>query len=120
MVTAISTLSLSDLKETFGLVRDRDDSFFQNWLSEMDELSAFERQMLDRLRGNYANIIETNPLEEVVKLVVVAPLLNLSGFYQPPFSIRAEASVVLEAADQGTTFTGRIDVLVVKSWFWSW
>lgn len=114
----ISSLSLSDLKKMFGLVRDRNDPFFNQWLSESAALSEFERQSLDRLRQNYSNIIETNPLEEVVKLVVVAPLLDLAGFYQPPFSIRAEDSTTLEVTDQGRPFTGKIDVLVVKDVFW--
>ncbi|MEM9907382.1 MAG: type I restriction endonuclease [Cyanobacteria bacterium P01_D01_bin.44] len=114
----ITTLSLSDLRQTFGLVRDRNDPFFQQWLLESDDLSEFEHQALDRLKQNYSNIIETNPLEEVVKLVVVAPLLDLAGFYQPPFSIRAEASTTLEVSDQAQTFTGKIDVLVVQNKFW--
>ena len=53
-----------------------------------------------------------------MKLVVVAPLLNLAGSYQPPFSIRAEVSTKLTAADSGQTFTGSIDVLVVKQRLW--
>ncbi|MGF1515010.1 MAG: hypothetical protein ACFB5Z_15120 [Elainellaceae cyanobacterium] len=91
----ITTLSLRDLKRSFGLVRERNDPFFEHWLSDAKGLSAFEQQALDRLRQNYTNIIETNPLEEVVKLVVVAPLLDLASFYQPPFSIRAEAPILL-------------------------
>ena len=114
----ISSPSLSELKKTFGFARDLSDPFFQQWLSESAALSEFERQSLDRLKRNYSNIIETNPLEEVVKLVVVAPLLDLAGFYQAPFSIRAEDSTTLEVTDQGQSFAGKIDVLVVKDTFW--
>jgi predicted type IV restriction endonuclease len=81
-------------------------------------LSNFEQQSLERLRSNYENIIETSPLEEVVKLVVVAPLLDLAGFYQPPFAIRTEVSTKLVAAEGNQVFTGSIDVLVVKQRFW--
>lgn len=80
----LSSLSLSDLREKFALTRDRSDPFFGQWLTDAELLSAFEQQALTRLRRNYENIIETNPLEEVVKLVVVAPLLDLAGFYQQP------------------------------------
>ncbi|WP_416666413.1 type I restriction endonuclease [Egbenema bharatensis] len=114
----ISSLSLSDLRETFGLNRDRSAPFFEEWLREVEPLTDFEQQSLDRLKRNYENIIETNPLEEVVKLVVVAPLLDLAGFYQPPFSIRTEVSTRLVVIDANQTFTGSIDVLVVKQQLW--
>ncbi|MBC7969749.1 MAG: type I restriction endonuclease subunit R [Verrucomicrobia bacterium] len=114
----ISSLSLSDLRETFALTRDRADPFFEQWLTAAEPLNDFEQQALARLKRNYENISETNPLEEVVKLVVVAPLLDLAGFYQPPFSIRAEVSTKLIATDAGQTFTGSIDVLVVKQRLW--
>lgn len=114
----ISSLSLSDLREKFALTRDRSDSFFEQWLAKVEQLSDFEQQALARLKLNYENIIETNPLEEVVKLVVIAPLLDLAGFYQPPFSIRTEVSTKLVATDAGQTFAGNIDILVVKQRLW--
>ena len=100
-----------DLREKFGLERDRTDLFFKEWLAESQELSSFEQQVLDRLRQNYRSIIETNPLEEVVKLVVVAPLLDLAGFYQPPFSIQAEAPTRLNLEDlNDTTWQSSLEV----------
>jgi predicted type IV restriction endonuclease len=114
----VSDLSLSDLKEKLGLRRDRTDSFFDNWLVSAEVLSNYEQQAIARLKNNYENIIETNPLEEVVKLVVVSPLLDLAGFYQPPFSIRAEVTTKLVAIEGNQTFIGKIDVLVVKEKFW--
>lgn len=114
----VANLSLRELRNLFSLERDRNDPFFQQWLSKAEPLSAFEQQALTRLKQNYNNIIETEPLEEVVKLVVVSPLLDLAGFYQPPFAIRAEVSTKLEVADQEQTFTGKIDVLVIHATFW--
>ena len=114
----VSNLALSDLRDKFQLSRDRADPFFEQWLNDAETLSNFEQQALDRLKRNYENIIETNPLEEVVKLVVVSPLLDLAGFYQPPFSIRAEVSTKLVVTEGSQTFTGSIDVLVVKQRLW--
>jgi hypothetical protein len=113
-----SDLSLSDLKEKFGLRRDRTDCFFDDWLVSAEVLSNYEQQAIARLKKNYENIIESNPLEEVVKLVVVSPLLDLAGFYQPPFSIRAEVTTKLVAIEGKQTFVGKIDVLVVKEKLW--
>ncbi|NEP55110.1 MAG: type I restriction endonuclease subunit R [Moorea sp. SIO3C2] len=115
---ASSSLSLMDLREKFGLERDYADLFFKQWLVDGDSLSSYDEQTLDRLRRNYRNIIDTRPLEEVVKLVVLAPLLELAGFYQPPFSIRAEVPTRLTVADQSEAFTGKIDVLVISQAFW--
>ena len=114
----VSNLALSDLRDKFQLSRDRADPFFEQWLNDAETLPNFEQQALDRLKRNYENIIETNPLEEVVKLVVVSPLLDLAGFYQPPFSIRAEVSTKLVVTEGSQTFTGSIDVLVVKQRLW--
>jgi predicted type IV restriction endonuclease len=114
----VATLSLADLRELVGLNRDRMDRFFDQWLNSTPILSDYEQQALTRLRCNYENILESSPLEEVVKLVVVAPLLDLAGFYQPPFSIRTEASTELTLIDEGITLTGSIDVLVVQQRFW--
>lgn len=114
----VSNLALSDLRDKFQLSRDRTDPLFEQWLNDAEALSDFEQQALDRLKRNYENIIETNPLEEVVKLVVVSPLLDLAGFYQPPFSIRAEVSTKLVVTEGSQTFTGSIDVLVVKQLLW--
>ncbi len=114
----VSNLALSDLRDKFELSRDRTDPLFEQWLHDAEALSDFEHQALDRLKRNYENIIETNPLEEVVKLVVVSPLLDLAGFYQPPFSIRAEVSTKLVVTEGSQTFTGSIDVLVVKQRLW--
>ncbi|UBF27511.1 restriction endonuclease subunit R [Kovacikia minuta CCNUW1] len=116
---SVSNLTLSDLRERYSLIRDRSDPFFDQWLLEAAALSDFEQQALDRLKRNYENIIETNPLEEVVKRVVVAPLLDLAGFfYQPPFSIRAEVPTRLLATEANQTYTSSIDVLDVKQQFW--
>lgn len=114
----VSNLALSDLRDKFELSRDRADPFFEQWLDNAEALSDFDQQALDRLKRNYENIIETNSLEEVVKLVVVSPLLDLAGFYQPPFSMRAEVSTKLVVTEGSQTFTGSIDVLVVKQRLW--
>ena len=42
----------------------------------------------------------------------------MTGFYQPPFSIRVEVSTKLVISEENQTFVGNIDVLVVKQQFW--
>jgi hypothetical protein len=56
--------------------------------------------------------------EEVVKMVVLSPLLDLAGFYQPPFEIETETSIEISAEDESFIAKGNIDVLVIQKRFW--
>ncbi|PSP12654.1 MAG: type I restriction endonuclease subunit R, partial [Cyanobacteria bacterium SW_9_47_5] len=56
--------------------------------------------------------------EELVKMVVLFPLLPLAGFYQPPFAIETETSIGIAAEDEGEIVKGNIDVLLVQQCFW--
>ena len=53
-------------------------------------------------------------LEGAVILLVVSPLLELAGFYDPPFKIKAEVAVELAIDDGEEILRGRIDVLVLQ------
>ncbi|MCC5632149.1 hypothetical protein LC613_31290 [Nostoc sphaeroides CHAB 2801] len=44
-----------------------------------------------------ANLERRSVLENTVKLAVVAPLLDLSGLFLPPFYISTEDSIEIEA-----------------------
>ena len=45
-------------------------------------------------------------------------MLDLAGFYLPPFRIRSEKSVEIALEDQGLIIKGKIDVLAVCNQFW--
>ena len=57
-------------------------------------------------------------LESIVKMVVLSPLLDLAGFYRPPFRVNAETSIQISAEDEGEIVRGQIDVLVVQNRLW--
>ena len=58
-------------------------------------------------------------LEGSVNFVVIAPLLELAGFYDPPLRLRSEASIRLALEDKsGTIYQGRIDSLVLQNNLW--
>jgi predicted type IV restriction endonuclease len=108
------SLTLGDLRRRFGLVRsDRPLQFPEP--EESNNVPA-----LDRIKSNFDHLSQEDPpLEEVVKLVVVSPLLDLAGFYQPPFLIKAEVPTMLEIEDEpGETIHGKIDVLVIQDFLW--
>jgi hypothetical protein len=113
-----SNLSLNDVKTKFGLKECQDVSFFLEWQENLPTLAAEERQALDQIKANFLYLSEWPTTEEVVKLVVLSPLLSMAGFYSPPFRIRSEASVQLSLGEEDKEVRGRIDVLVLQDQFW--
>ncbi len=113
-------ISLHDLKIKFGLQRTFDEQFFSEWqLTEFPELNDFDKYFLDRAKKAYFNLIEYPPLlEDTVKMAVLAPLLNLAGFYLYPFHTKSEYSVKVSTVDGEIVVEGKIDVLVLKEQFW--
>ncbi|PSN76094.1 hypothetical protein C8B47_29115 [filamentous cyanobacterium CCP4] len=51
-------------------------------------------------------------------LLVASPLLELAGFYDPPFKLKAEAAVEVVVDDGEEVLRGRIDALVLQQNFW--
>lgn len=112
-------ISLEELQEHFGLQLTSDSKFFPEWQDKLNSLTDEEKHCLERVRSNYSNLVSRRSLlEEGVKMVVLSPLLDLAGFFQPPFSIRTENSVAISAEDKGLIVKGRIDVLVVRQRLW--
>ena len=115
----VKDITLSDLRTKFGLNLVEDEEFFPEWQVNLPELTALERQRLDRVKAAYNNLLEYPPiLENTVKMVVLSPLLDMANFYLPPFRIKSEDSVELSAEDEGVIYRGKIDVLVFQEKLW--
>ncbi|MBW4526061.1 MAG: restriction endonuclease subunit R [Phormidium tanganyikae FI6-MK23] len=114
----IEKVTLYELEQTFGLQQVEDRSFFSEWQEILPGLTLEEQQRLDRVRSAYANLERRSMLENTVKLAVVAPLLDLAGFFLPPFYVDTEKEVQIMAEDESLQLRGRIDVLVLKEQFW--
>jgi predicted type IV restriction endonuclease len=116
---AAKDVTLRELKQNFGLKLVEDPAFFSEWLDRLEVLSEEERHLLDRVKANFLELMEDPPmLENSVKMVVLAPLLDLAGFYHKPFRIETETSIDVDLEDEGLVIRGRIDVLVLKNRFW--
>jgi hypothetical protein len=121
MVQAISKqiISLNQVHEKFGLRRTDSDRFFTEWWENLPELSGSEKGRLDQIKRRYDYQHSDNPLlEETIKMIVVSPLLDLAGFYEPPFRFRTETPVNFELDDGEELLQGRIDALVLQQRFW--
>lgn len=111
-------ITLYDLEAKFGLQRIDDEQFFREWQDNLAELTDSEKQALDEVTADYMHLSKYPILEPVVKLVVLAPLLRLAGFYRAPFYLSAEKEVIIESEDEGTIVRGRLDLLVFTPDFW--
>jgi hypothetical protein len=111
--------SLNDVESAFGLVRSHDPQFFSEWHPPLPDLTVEEQINLDRVKASYLYSSNNGALtESTVNLLVTSPLLYLAGFCDPPFQIRGEVAVNVTATENGQTYTGRIDALVLQQQFW--
>jgi hypothetical protein len=60
-----------------------------------------------------------SPLEPIIKMVIVGPLLKMAGFYRPPFRVKAERCVELVTEDEDRILRGQLDILVMHDRFWA-
>jgi predicted type IV restriction endonuclease len=115
---AADKVTLYDLEQQFQLQQTEDSLFFSEWQEDLPTLTEAEQQRLVRVRAVVANLERRSVLENTVKLAVVAPLLDLSGLFLPPFYVSTEDSVEIEATDESIVVRGRIDILVLKDRLW--
>ncbi len=115
---AADKITLYDLEQRFGLQQTDDETFFSEWQGDLPKLTETEQQRLARVQAVVANLEQRSVLENTVKLAVVAPLLDLSGLFLPPFYVSTEDSVEIEAVDKTLIVRGRIDILVLKEQLW--
>ncbi len=114
-----SKVTLAYLREKLNLQRTADEHFFTEWLTDLPELSDAEKQALDQVKSNYIYLAELRPMmEDIVKMVVVSRLLELAGFFQPPFEIDGEPSIEIFVEDSDDVIKGNIDVLVLHEQLW--
>jgi predicted type IV restriction endonuclease len=84
----------------------------------LPELSSLEQERLDRVIASYLNLTMRQMLENMVKMVVLSPLLDLAGFYLPPFFTTSEAAIEISLEDNNEQIKGRMDLLVMQDRLW--
>ncbi|MGV0105180.1 type I site-specific deoxyribonuclease [Nostoc sp. DSM 114160] len=115
--TAITTLQ--DAENRFGFVRVENERFFLEWYEGLSEITEAEKASVDVVRRRYLyHRAGGDLLEGTVILLLVSPILAFSGFYDPPFRIKAESSVEVMLNDGEEILRGRIDVLVLQDRLW--
>ncbi|MDC0833572.1 hypothetical protein CKA32_001915 [Geitlerinema sp. FC II] len=94
-------VSVVDLRDRYGLTLSTEPDFFTELSVGSIPLIEREMQDLDRVKINFLSLLQKPPLlENSVKMVVVSPLLDLTGFYREPFRIESETSIELQGKDE--------------------
>ncbi len=117
-VIQASELTLHDVEEKFNLQQVDDQLFFQEWQGDLPSVTDAEKEWLDRVKANFLYLARYPMHEEIVKMVVLSPLLSLAGFYSYPFRPVAEKQVEIVVEDEEEIVRGKIDVLVLHQQLW--
>ena len=74
---------------------------------------------LDLIRQRFRYHREEGQVTEgAVNAIIVSRLMELAGFYDPPFRLRSELPVEITTTVENENLRGRIDFLVVQERFW--
>ena len=102
-------IDLAKLEELFAIAQSSDADFFDEWRDNLPKLNETEQLSLDDPKADYLHLSKHSLLEPLVKMVVLAPILKLAGFYRDPFYLKAEQVVNILSQDQDILIQGRID-----------
>lgn len=111
--------SLAEAESRLDLSRTEDETFFAEWQGELPLIESSEQSALDTLRRRLLyHRADGERLEGAVTLLVASPLLELAGFYDPPFKMKAEAAIEVVVSDGEETLRGRLDILILQEQLW--
>jgi hypothetical protein len=108
-----SQLSLNDVRRLLKL-EEREGDAFTDFFS-LEPLSELEQQEILKIRTDFRRYLSAGKLsEELVKFLVLSPLMRLAGFFDIPIVLTMEDSIPIEVEDADTLIKGRLDVLAVN------
>jgi hypothetical protein len=111
--------TLAEVEKQFGLKPASDRHFFTEWYEDLPDLNEIEIARLSLFKARYLYHRKHGALAEgAVNFVVMSPLLEIAGFYDPPFLLQSEVSVNIEVTESDTIYRGRIDALVLQEQLW--
>jgi hypothetical protein len=109
--------TVSEAEKQFNLVRTADLHFFSECRENLLDLTDAEKAVLDRIKARYRYHRAKGHLAEgLVNLVVLSPLLELAGFYDPPFQMEGEVAVEVSTSVAMSEVSE--DFLVVSKNLW--
>jgi hypothetical protein len=113
-----NALSLREVEAKLGLRRTLDANFFPEWQGQLPAIDPTDALHLDRVKADFEAQDHYPMLEQAVKLIALAPMFSLAGFYRHPFWIHPDKSIQIVLPSGDKVLRGRIDVLVLADRFW--
>ncbi|MEG4028002.1 MULTISPECIES: restriction endonuclease subunit R [unclassified Microcoleus] len=108
-----SQLSLNDVRHLLKL-EEREGNAFTDFFS-MQALSELELQEILKIRTDFRRYLSAGKVSaELVKFLVLSPLMRLAGFFDIPILLTMEDSIPIEVEDEDTLIKGRLDILAVN------
>ena len=112
-------VNLRYLIDNFGLQLVLDDQIFREWQDDVPEIKDLDKQLLDKVKAGYFNLLNYPPLlEDVVRMAIVDPILFIGDFYLAPFYVKSEEPIDIAVPDDDVIIKGKIDTLVFKNKLW--
>ncbi len=112
-------INLRFLIDNFGIQLVLDEQFFYEWQQDLPEITDLDKQLLDKVKAGYFNLLNYPPLlEDVVRMAIIDPILFIGDFYLNPFYVRSEESIDITVPDEDIIIKGRIDTLVFNHQLW--
>lgn len=122
MVTLGVTKAITNLSEAhakLGVSPSSDATFFTEWKAPLPGLSDPEKVKLEHLKQRYLYYADSGAITEgTVNLILLSPLLETLGLFDPPYQVRSEKYIRFEIEDGDTQLDGLIDALVVSLSLW--
>ena len=108
-----SQLSLNDVRHLLQLQEQEGDAFTDFF--SLEPLSELEQQEILKIRTDFRRYLSAGKVsEELVKFLVLSPLMRLAGFFDIPILLTMEDSIPIEVEDGDILIKGRLDVLAVN------
>jgi len=110
-----SDLTLDEVHKLLRLEERAGESFES--LLTLEPITETERHDLELIRINFKRYLSAGrALEGVVRFLAIAPLLQLSGFYSPPITLKVEENIApINLEGEETKITGRFDLVATKN-----
>jgi len=122
MVTVGITNAITNLNAVHALLEIAPSvrtGFFEEWKEPLPPLTEAEETQLDRLKQRYFYYAEEGSITEgTVNLILLAPLLETLGLFDPPFQVRSEKYVRFMVEDGDRQLEGLIDALLLQERLW--
>lgn len=112
-------IDLRYLIDNFSIELVLDEEFFYEWQEGLPVITDLDKQLLDKVKTGYFNLLNYPPLlEDVVRMAIIDPILFIGDFYISPFDVKSEEPVDIAVPDEDVIIKGRIDTLILQDKLW--